>query len=154
MKKLEVVLELGSVNQAEYKKLRELTGTRAYTEAEYDALSDEEKKRIYDKLGAIYTDTELEYDGENCTVRENGIEKKIKLPIESGEWYKIGEFGLPLGAKSNAADKDARRLWRADKNKGFVVRGCYRFVGGGRRDVDCDYDSTDRYGVVLVKEAK
>jgi hypothetical protein len=101
----------------------------------------------------VWTSAHLEYDGTDGKLTIGGKTIPVKVPAKEG-WYKQDEFGLPFGKKSQVKNKEARYLWRIDKNSGLVARYCYRWDDGDRRDVYCDYGGTSRLGVVILKNQK
>jgi len=97
----------------------------------------------------LWTGTHLEYDEKTCKITENNKTVKCKMPDKDG-WYEQDKFGLPFGKPSNDGNKNARYLWRLEKNSGLVARWYLRWDGWYRRFVYCYEGPSRRLGVLIL----
>jgi hypothetical protein len=102
----------------------------------------------YESVFPCWTGTYVEYNGEDCTVTQDGKSEKIKLHLQDG-WYKVNRFGIPSEDLLNQSDPNARFLSRLEKNSGFLVRlDDFDF----REVVFANSGASDRFGVACVSK--
>lgn len=147
------IVYLENVTQEEAQKEAEKLKGRILTNKEIDVLLQQEPILLNPDLFPLWTGTHLGYLNTACTVTENGKTTVAVMPEKDG-WYEQDEFGLPFGKPSKSSNKEARHLWRLDKNSGLVVRRVNGWYDLYRRYVDCCYVPGVRLGVLILRNSK
>lgn len=134
-------------------KLAKEKGLRILTNKEADEiLQDKKLREKFKDAFPCWTSTLVDYDGEECTITEGKMRKEIIMPCTNG-WYEMDEFGLPFGKASNEENKNARYLWRSNKNNAPLVCGSgNNWSRYGRRGIDAIYGANSAFAVVGVRE--